>query len=184
MPNAVQTIRNQHRALNSVLSALLVISRKALRAGGSPDFPWLWTLLEYVDRSSERLHHPKEDLYLFQTLERRCPDIARQIARLRREHVTNAGYIVRLCDALVEWEFGYDKAGPVFVGVAGAFVRFNWRHTCLEEREILPVALKMLSAADWEEIDRAYATNTDPLAGSGTREECEAALRRLLSRQT
>lgn len=183
MPSALETIKGQHRALNSVLSALLVISRKALRTGEPPDFPWLWALLEYVDRSSERLHHPKEELHLFEALERRCADIAPQIARLRREHLINASYIVQMCDALVEWEFGRDEAGPAFVSVAGAFARFNWRHTCLEEREILPVARKILSEADWQEIDRAYATDVDPLASSRTREDCEAALRRLLPRQ-
>lgn len=35
----------------------------------------------------------------------------------------------------------------------------------MEEREILPLALKVLSRQDWAELDEAFATNKDPLSG-------------------
>ena len=183
MPTAIEVIKAEHRALNSVLFALHVISRKALRAGGKPYFLWLRTLIEYVDRFSERLHHPKEELYLFRVLERRTPELGRSIARLRREHAADAGHSIRMREALANWERGDPKAGPLFVHVASDFARFNWRHMRREEREILPAAEAVFTDADWRQIDQAFAANRDPLASSETRQECEAALRLLQPRQ-
>jgi hemerythrin-like domain-containing protein len=180
VPSAIQIIKDEHRALSSVLSSLQVISRKAVHAGDKPDFSWLWALLQYVDRFAERLHHPKEELYLFRVLERRSPDIGRKIARLRREHAANAGHSIRMCDALANWERGDPKAGPFFASVASDFTKFNWRHMRREEREILPVAQATFTDADWREIDRAFAANDDPLARSRSRKECEAALQHFI----
>lgn len=179
VPSAIQIIKDEHRALNSVLFSLRVISRKALHTGAPPDFLWLQAFLNYVDRYSERLHHPKEELYLFRVLERRSPGLGRTIARLRREHAANAGHSIRMRGALANW--GRDpKAGPLFADIASDFARFNWRHMRLEEREILLAAQATFTDADWQAIDRAFAANDDPLARSRTRQECEAALRRLM----
>lgn len=180
MPSAIQIIKDEHRALNSVLCSLRVISRKAIGAGAPPDFLWLRALLNYVDRFPERLHHPKEELYLFRVLERRSPGLGRIIARLRREHAANAGHSIRIRGALANWERGDPKAGLFFIDVADDFARFNWRHTRLEEREILPAAQATFTDTDWREIDQAFAANDDPLARSRTRQECEAALQRLM----
>jgi hypothetical protein len=35
----------------------------------------------------------------------------------------------------------------------------------LEETVILPAAQEVLSAADWQELDAAFASNCDPLTG-------------------
>lgn len=180
MPSAIQIIKDEHRALNSVLSSLRVISRKAVDTGEKPDFPWLWALLQYVDRFAERLHHPKEEVYLFRVLERRTPDIGPKIARLRREHAANAGHSIRMRDALANWERSDPKAGPLFASIASDFARFNWRHMRREEREILPLAQATFTDADWREIDRAFAANDDPLARSRSRHECEAAVQRFM----
>lgn len=184
MPSAIQTIKDEHRALNSVLSSLRVISRRAVHTGEKPDFSWLWALLQYVDRFAERLHHPKEEVYLFRVLERRAPDFGRKIARLRREHAANAGHSIRMRDALASWERSDPKAGPLFASVASDFARFNWRHMRHEEREILPLAQATFTDADWREIDRAFAVNDDPLARSRSRHECESVLQRFVRVQT
>ncbi len=178
MRNAIRIIKDEHRALNSVLFSLRAISRRALRSGAKPDFLWLRAMLGYVDRFPERLHHPKEELYLFRVLEQRSPAFGRILARLRREHAANAGHSVRMRSALIHWERGDPSAGALFTSIASDFARFNWRHMRLEEREILPAAQAIFTDADWREIDAAFAANNDPLAKSQTRSECEAALQR------
>jgi hemerythrin-like domain-containing protein len=176
MPIAIQIIKDEHRALGSVLSALRVISRKAIRGNATPDFRWLWTLIGYVDRYTERLHHPKKELYLFRPLEHRDPKAARIIARLRRDHAASAGYSLRMSDALLNWQRDDPKAGPLFAHVASDSARFNWRHMRLVEREILPAAHSAFIDLDWQKIDDAFASNEDPLARSRSRAECEMAL--------
>lgn len=183
MRTALQTIKDEHRAAASVLSALRVLSRKAVQSGAPPEFHWLWTLIGYVDRYTERLHHPKEERYLFRPLELRDPKAARIIARLRRDHAASAGYTTRMSHAMRDWQRGVAKAGPLFVHMARDCARFNWHHMRLEEREILPAAVAMFTDSDWQEIDGAFAENQDPLARSRNRSECVQALQHLMPRE-
>jgi hemerythrin-like domain-containing protein len=179
MPNTIRIIKKQHRAMASVLFAVHAISRRALRSSTPPDFGWLRTLVGYVDRFPERLHHPNEDTFLFRTLLRHQPGMARTVARLRRDHAASTGYAIRLREALADWERGNPKAGPHSANVADDFARFSRRHARFEEREILPAAQAAFMGEEWQEIGRAFVAAGDPLAGSRNRRECEAALRRL-----
>jgi hemerythrin-like domain-containing protein len=184
MPNVIRIIKQQHRAATSVIFAVRAISRKALRSGNPPDFRWLRTLLEYIDRFPERLHQANEDTFLFRALLRHEPGMARMIARLRRDHAANTGYASRLREALADWERGNPKAGPYSVHVANDFARFVWRHGRFEQRELLPAAQAALSDAEWREVERAFSATGDPLAGSSSRRQCEAALQRFVQPYT
>jgi hemerythrin-like domain-containing protein len=86
MPTVTRIINQQHRAMASVLFALRTLTRQALRSGNRPDFRWLRTLAEYVERFPERLHHRNEETYLYRVLLRREPATARLVARLRCDH--------------------------------------------------------------------------------------------------
>jgi hemerythrin-like domain-containing protein len=183
MPNAMRIIRDQHRAAASVLFAVAAISRNALRSGTPPDFHWLRTLDAYVERFFVRLHQPNQDAYLFRILLRRRPDMARMVARLRREQAASTGYAIRLREALTDWERGSPKAGPLSVHVANDFARFVWRHVRFQQRELLPAARAALTDVEWREADRALAATADPLVGSASRQQCEEALRRFMQPQ-
>jgi hemerythrin-like domain-containing protein len=177
MPNLTQIIKQQHRATASVLFALRALTRHALRSGNRPDFRWLRTLAGYNERFPERLHHPNEETYLFSVLLRREPGMARMVARLRRDHAASTGYANRLRDALADWGRGNPKAGLHSAHVANDSARFMWRHACFEEREILPIARAAFKEAEWQAVERAFIAAADPLIGSGSRRQCEAALR-------
>src|SRR5258705_1082556 len=44
------------------------------------------SLLDYIDRYVDAIHHPKEDTYLFKVLRQRDANAAADIDRLEREH--------------------------------------------------------------------------------------------------
>ena len=50
-----------------------------------------------------------------------------------------------------------------------------------EEREILPLALRLFSREDWDELDQAFATNRDPLTGHAPEQAYEALFQRILT---
>ena len=179
MPNVTRIIEQQHRAMASVLFTLRTLTRQALRSGSRPDFRWLWTLAGYVERFPERHHHPNEETYLYRVLLRREPATVRMVARLRRDHAASTGYANRLRAALADWERGDPKAGSHSAHVANDFARFMWRHARFEEREILPIARAAFTEAEWRAVDQAFIAAADPLIGSQSRQQCEAALRRI-----
>jgi hemerythrin-like domain-containing protein len=177
MPNVTRLIRQQHRAMASVVLALRALTRQALRSGNRPDFFWLRTLTGYVERYPKRLHHPNEETYLHRVLLHREPGTAHLVAWLRRDHAPSAGYANRLRDALADWERGNHKAGLHAAHVANDFARFMWRHARFEEREILPIVRAAFTEAKWQAVDRAFTAAADPLIGSESR-YARAALRR------
>ena len=55
------------------------------------------------------------------------------------------------------------------------YVEFYLEHMRVEEAEILPLAESVLNTDEWAELDAAFLTNRDPLAGY----EADAAYRPL-----
>jgi branched-chain amino acid transport system ATP-binding protein len=179
MSRALQIITQQQRAMSSVLLAVRTIARKALRSGSNPDFSQLVSLVDYVERFPETLHQANEEKYLFRVLEAREP---RLVARLRRDHAAMKGYGQRLRTAVAYWRTGDPKAGRQTAIMADDYVRFCRQHARLEQRELLPAALELLSDAEWSKTDQALASVVDPLALSKSRRDCEIALKQLASR--
>jgi hemerythrin-like domain-containing protein len=179
MPRALQMIIEQQRAMSSALLAVRTLARKALRSGSSPDFSQLTPLVRYVERFPETLHQPNEERHLFRVVEVREPGLARLIARFRRDHSAMKGYGSRLRTALGYWQQGDPKAGRQTAIVADDYVRFCRQHARAERTDLLPAALKVLSDAEWLQIDQVLASVVDPLARSKNRQDCEMALHRL-----
>lgn len=68
---ALNTIRAEHRTLAAVIHNLKDLLTE-VQAGRMPaDFPLLWSMVYYIDAFPDRLHHPKEDEWLFRLLRAR-----------------------------------------------------------------------------------------------------------------
>ena len=68
MPRRLAIIRDEHRSLAAVIHGLEYLVREARDAGKPPQFPLLHAMLHYIKAFPEKLHHPKEDAYLFRKL--------------------------------------------------------------------------------------------------------------------
>ena len=51
----------------------------------------------------------------------------------------------------------------------------------LEEREVLPLAQKVLTAEDWADLDEAFTTNRDPMTGCEPEAEYRALFTRIVN---
>ena len=123
------------------------------------------SMLVYIDEVPEKLHHPKEDLYLFERLKRCSPQAAALIAKLEREHTEGYALTQELSRALIRYQ-GTGAAGfPQFRDCVARYLDFNWRHLNCEEDELLPLARRDLTPEDWSAIDAAFAANFDPWSG-------------------
>ena len=164
MTNAIQIIRDEHRSIAAVLHALKQLAKDAESPDVEPRFDAFRAMIYYIDQFPERLHHPKEDKYLFARLEARAPHAKRLIEDLRAEHVMGAQLIRDLEQALVGLEVGWAGGSQAFRKAVDAYAEFHWNHMRKEEKELLPLAERHLTAEDWREIDAAFAGNDDPIA--------------------
>jgi hemerythrin-like domain-containing protein len=160
-------LTGEHRTLAAVLQSLRLMLRRG--PGDAPEqfFDVVRAMLFYIDEFPERQHHPKESNLLFPKVVRAAPELMPVVTRLEEQHMEGHGRVRELQHLLVAWELLGESRRAAFEQEVEKYVVFYFDHMRLEEEQILPVAKRVLQAADWEELDRAFSDNVDPLAEGG-----------------
>ena len=180
MHKTLAVIREEHRALAGVLHGLQYLVKQIAEAGQAPDFALLNAMVDYILAFPVRLHHPKEDEYLFRALRSRDAGLAAVLDGLEAEHARDREYAKELKDALQR--YARDPAAPAaFAAALARYAAFQWAHMRKEEDVVLPAAERMLDAADWAAIDAAFESNRDPLVGVTVAEEFRELFQRIMS---
>jgi hemerythrin-like domain-containing protein len=162
---ALTIIRDEHGALSAMLRSLSMLLAEYRRHNAMPDFSVLRAMLFYIDEFPEKLHHTKEAQLLFPKVRERNPQIAATLDRLDREHERGERAIRDLEHDLLAFEVLGEPRRAVFEQAVERYIDFYLTHMSLEENEVLPLAERTLSAADWDELDVAFLANRDPLTG-------------------
>jgi len=173
MNTALNIIRSEHRSLSAVIHGLQYLVEQVQKGGPKPDLKVFRAMIHYIDMFPERLHHPKEDRYLFAKIQARYPEGRSIISGLEAQHVRGAELIRELERSLLDWEEKGDVAFPDFAHKVREFADFHWQHMREEEDVVLPLAERVLLEEDWQEIDAAFAGNQDPLLGKGVQKDFE-----------
>jgi hemerythrin-like domain-containing protein len=180
MHAAVDVIKQEHRALTAVIGALEYLARD-LGHGAEPDYELLTVILDYIEAFPNRLHHPKEDDYLFSALRRRSASAIPVLGELESEHQQGDELIRQLRYLLTRCRVGAEGAREAFAAAVDRYALFHWEHLRKEEDVVLPLALRTLDAADWQTIDAAFSANNDPEPGRAPRQEFEALFRLIVT---
>lgn len=162
---ALDVIRDEHQALAAMLRSLKMLLAQARREGTMPDFEVLRAMMFYVDEFPERLHHTKESELLFPKLRQRAPELAATLARLDKDHERGEAAVREVEHALLAFEVMGESRRAAFEQAVDRYVTAYLEHMACEEHEILPAAQRLLTPADWAELDAAFAANRDPLTG-------------------
>src|SRR4051794_19371928 len=145
---AINVILDEHRSLAAVLHGMLYLSRAIPDGRMKPDFKLFGAMVYYIDAFPERLHHPKEDKYLFRLLRLRHPASGALLDRLHAEHVAGETKIRDVQAALRRYEHGGASHFREFSDAVEAYATFHWSHMRAEEEEVLPLARQHLTQAD------------------------------------
>jgi hemerythrin-like domain-containing protein len=181
MKTALKIIRVEHRTLAAVLHSLRYLVDGVREGRREPDFTVFRAIVYYMDSFPEKLHHPKEDHYLFTRLRQRTTMANSALDQLEAEHVLGAKLIRDLEQALLRWEMGGQQNFAMFDEEVKRYEDFQWRHMQQEEESVLPLAERVLTDEDWSEIDAAFASNADPLIAKETEKDFEQLLKRIVS---
>jgi hemerythrin-like domain-containing protein len=167
--SALQTIRDEHAAVAAVLRSMLQMLDRDPDHEPERYFDVLRAMLFYIDEFPERRHHPKESDLLFPKLARVAPQLMPVIKKLEDDHLSGEHRVRELQHLLLAWELLGDSRHQAFDQAARAYAEFYLHHMRTEEVELLPVAQKLLSASDWEQLNAAFSSQGDPLL-SGVRD--------------
>ena len=161
---AIAIIQDEHRAITAGVEGLRHLVAEIATGRMVPDHALLGALFHYIEQFPERLHHPKEDDFLFARLRVRRPAAAPLLDGLHREHAIGRE---RFAELKAKWvRFRADATAlPAFVEGVEHYAHFHWLHMRKEEVEVLPLAAEALTQEDWDAIDTAFASNNDPVVG-------------------
>jgi branched-chain amino acid transport system ATP-binding protein len=162
---AINIIHAEHRALGAVLQALRFVLDGIRDGRLKADFTLLAAMIEYITEVPDKLHHPKEDDYLFVTMRERIPEAADLLDKLQADHLHGAQSTRNLREALSRYQATGDTGFADFEAIAHVYMDSSWKHLSTEERELLPLARLKLSAQDWTSINNAFEANKDPWSG-------------------
>ncbi|HOZ65168.1 MAG TPA: hemerythrin domain-containing protein [Burkholderiaceae bacterium] len=167
---SIRIIHDEHSALSAMLRSLGMMVERG--PGDEPEgfFDVLRAMLFYIDEFPERLHHPKESDLLFPRVARLAPEVMSTIVQLEKDHAAGESAVRELQHLLLAWELVGESRRAAFDAAAKRYLAFYLEHMRLEETVILPAAQRVLSDADWKELDAAFATNCDPLTGKYPRD--------------
>ena len=178
---ALRIIRDEHQALAAMLRSILLLLAQPDAKHGTPDFASLRAIIFYVDEFPEQRHHRIETELLFPKLRARTPLSHDVLDHLDDDHAHGERRIRELAHTLLAYEMMGESRREAFEQAAKRYVDFYLKHMRVEEEQILPLAEKVLTTEDWNELDAAFARNKDPLTGHDAPEEYRALFTRIVN---
>lgn len=160
--HAIGIIKDEHRSLAAVIHGLQQTVTQAVASGSRPDPVLLRAMLYYIEHFPERLHHPKEEIFLFRKLRERTSEHEAVLRGLEAQHADGARRLRELADGVSALERGDAAAVAQLESAVHAFAKGQWQHMAAEEDVILPAALQVLTTTDWQEVAQAFSSNGDP----------------------
>ena len=170
---ALRIVREEHERLAAVVHGMRYLVRAIGKKAVQPDLKVFRAMLLYISEYPERLHHPKEDALLFAPLRERTHAHDATLADLEAQHANGEAMVRKLEHLLLRYEFGGEHEFAPFAAQVEFYADFYFRHMRTEEEVIFPALREHLSASDWENANRAFATNEDPLAGTDLKADFE-----------
>lgn len=168
---ALNIISAEHRGMWRLLTALDSIGHEMQGSGASAPAEVVVLMLDYLDSYIDRMHHPKEDEFLFRVLRERSAEAAKDIDRLQREHEAGPEHLAALRQLALAVGRGDKESRKQFFASLTTFTAMLQQHIRSEETTVMPLARKVLTADDWKEIDAAFLDNDDPLFGTTAKAE-------------
>ncbi|TXT37375.1 MAG: hemerythrin HHE cation-binding region [Comamonadaceae bacterium] len=163
---AINIIRAEHRALGAVINNIKAMLQEVQAQRMAMDFRLFWAMVYYIAAFPDRLHHPKEDDWLFARLKQRTPLADELINTLHSQHQAEPAALAGIRRDLGNFEAGVPGSLEALQATVANYADFTWTHLRTEENELLPLAEAHLLTSDWDAIAQAFAQNADPLTGS------------------
>lgn len=170
----------EHSSLAAVLHAMSALVRAVREHDKCIDPKVFRAILHYLDVFPEREHHWKEEAVLFPRIRQCTHDADAILDQLACEHELGEQAIRDLEQAFVRYEEHGDVEFEPFAAAVDSYVKRYREHMRKEEREVMPLAQRVLSTQDWADIEAAFALHRDPLAGVSPETTHDQLFRRIM----
>lgn len=160
---ALAIVAGEHRSIASVLGGLQQLDRAGRANGKAPDVALMHQMVQYLRQFPAKLHHPKEETFIFRLLRQHTDEYNAVLDELERQHTLENALIDVLSDALFRQENGQADAPTAINSAVQRLSGAIWEHMSLEETVIFPAARRHLTHAEWSTVYQAFSAHQDPL---------------------
>ena len=180
MPDTLAQWHTEHVNFAKLLN-LLEVELDLFHKGDSPNYELMLDIMFYMTHYPDVLHHPREDL-AFAKIKARDKSVGAAVDELSEQHAQLRKIGEELVGGLSDIVNG-SIASRESVETPGRAYVANFRsHMRTEEKDILPMAAKLLRDSDWSEIKAAIQHIDDPIFGTAA-EKRYAAIHKQIARQ-
>lgn len=166
MRPAMRILGREHLALRAV-ARFIAMEAVLLARDGQADVALLESIAAYIAEFPNRIHHPKEEAFLFRAMRERAPQRCTALLdRLLHDHGKEDESIEQFLSALSDYKNSAPGATARLAEVAASYARHLERHIEVENTQAFPLAEEVLLASDWQAIDVAFLANDDPLVST------------------
>ena len=151
-----------------------------MQAGAPLERAFFEAALDYINQFVDRMHHPKEDDFLFRLLRLRSTEAADILDALEADHRQGPENLAQLRAKLTAAALGQLPSAELAVAIK-RYTDGLKGHIKTEEKHVLPLARKALLPQDWAEIDQAFHTHSDPVFGDQAKLEFRELFHRIVS---
>lgn len=169
--NVTRVLQDEHESMASVIHDMQCFTQAIEKGVNAPDLRLFRTMLVYMNDYPERVHHPKEDRYLFARLRNRTAEMDLTLAELEYQHAQGLGRIHGIRHALARFESEGKPAFPALHRLVEEFADFYARHMRVEEDAVLTAAAQFLTPQDWIEMEAEFSRIPDPMTGALIRDD-------------
>ena len=154
----IEVLEAEHRVIQKMVAGMSLLAERL--EGGEPlDVSLLESIVAFLRTFADRCHHGKEETFLFPALIRRgVPSHGCPIGGLTMEHQKGRVMVGELADAIRGCAAGEPPAREDLVKSLRALVAFYPNHIWKEDYLLFPLAGKVLTPEDQEELVNKFET--------------------------
>ncbi|HYW65552.1 MAG TPA: hemerythrin domain-containing protein [Candidatus Dormibacteraeota bacterium] len=155
---AVEMLEAEHRVIQKMVASMSVLAEQ-IEDGEPVDVSLLESIVVFLRTFADRLHHGKEESFLFPALIRRgVPSQGCPIGGLTMEHQKGRVMVGELADAIRGYAAGEPPARENLVKSLRVLVAFYPSHIWKEDYLLFPLAGKVLTPEDQQQLMEKFET--------------------------
>jgi hemerythrin-like domain-containing protein len=177
--SATDDLRGEHRAIERMLAVLEAAARR-LEQGGRVRPDAFRQAVDFIRNFADRCHHGKEEGSLFPRMEARgVPHQSGPLAVMLSEHDRGRAHVRAIAAALDGYDAGEESAALVIAENVRGYVDLLRGHIMKEDNALFPMADRVLSPADQQELEQQFEQIETEVMGAGVHERYHSLLEEL-----
>ena len=177
----IDILMEEHRLIEQVLGSLESFA-VAAEGGLAIERPLVGEFAEFFRGFADAYHHGKEEDILFQRMiERGVPTESGPLAVMLHEHTQGRARVAILRQVGQSEGAVEATEGRAVLAAANEFVPLLRQHIIKEDRILYPMALRMLTGTELEQMETAFEAFGKRLDADGTEQRLRALADRLRS---